>query len=177
MPSRYYFFVSVSPGAGTSKSFERTRACRSGLQDSIAPDACRIYAFHLSAELVERHGAEHRDPLAEHPERHPDRPLAALAPDPRITFGFELGNGAVVCHPRMKARSERERTSFRPRSIPGVPPKKDTHYFKIGMERFILGVLGRLAFGDPISESQATDRSTFCPMPGGRSQAASDAPH
>jgi hypothetical protein len=33
------------------------------------------------------------------------------------------------------------------------------------------------AFGDPISESQATDRSTFCPMPGGRSQAASDAPH
>jgi hypothetical protein len=24
-----------------------------------------------------------------------------------------------------------------------------------------------LAFGDPISESQATDRSTFCPMPGG----------
>jgi len=31
------------------------------------------------------------------------------------------------------------------------------------------------AFGDPISESQATDRSTFCAMPGGRSQAASDA--
>ena len=27
----------------TSKSFERTRACRSGLQDSIAPGACRIY--------------------------------------------------------------------------------------------------------------------------------------
>ena len=38
-----YFFVSVSPGAGTSKSFERSRACRSGLQDSIAPGACRIY--------------------------------------------------------------------------------------------------------------------------------------
>ena len=50
----------------------------------------------------------------------------------------------------------------------------DTRYFKIRTERFTLGVLGSLAFGDPISESQATDRSTFCPMPGGRSQAASD---
>jgi len=49
--------------------------------------------------------------------------------------------------------------------------------FQIRTERFILGVLGSLAFGDPISESQATDRSTFCSMPGGRSQAASDAPH
>ena len=38
------------------------------------------------------------------------------------------------------------------------------------------GFLVFFAFGDPISESQATDRSTFCPMPGGRSQAASDAP-
>jgi hypothetical protein len=53
---------------------------------------------------------------------------------------------------------------------------KDTQYFQIGTERFILGVLGPSAFGDPISESQATDRSTFCPMPGGRSQAASDSP-
>jgi hypothetical protein len=35
--------------------------------------------------------------------------------------------------------------------------------FQIRTERFILGVLGPLAFGDPISESQATDRSTFCP--------------
>jgi hypothetical protein len=48
--------------------------------------------------------------------------------------------------------------------------------FQIRTEPFILGVLGPLAFGDPISESQATDRSTFCPMPGGRSQAASDGP-
>src|ERR1700694_5274325 len=47
--------------------------------------------------------------------------------------------------------------------------------FQIRTERFILGVLGPLAFGDPISESQATDRSTFCPMPGGRAQTASDA--
>ena len=55
-------------------------------------------ATHPCAELVERHGAEHRDPLAEHPERHPDRSLATLAPDPRVTLGLELGDGAVVCH-------------------------------------------------------------------------------
>jgi len=30
-----------------------------------------LIAFHPGAELVERHGAEHPDPLAEHPERHP----------------------------------------------------------------------------------------------------------
>ena len=48
--------------------------------------------------------------------------------------------------------------------------------FQIGTERFIWWVLSPSAFGDPISESQATDRSTFCPMPGGRSQAASDSP-
>ena len=77
-------------------------------------------AFHLGAELVQRHSAEHRDPLAEHLERHPNRALLALATDPGITFGLELGNGAVVCHPRIKARSKRERTSFRPRSIPGA---------------------------------------------------------
>src|SRR5882757_9025286 len=59
-------------------------------------------ATHLGAELVERHGAEHRDPLAQHPERHPHGALAALAPDPRITFGLELGNGAVVCHAASK---------------------------------------------------------------------------
>jgi hypothetical protein len=50
------------------------------------------------------------------------------------------------------------------------------HFMASRTERFILAVLDSLAFGDPISESQATDRSTFCPMPGGRSQAASDAP-
>jgi hypothetical protein len=100
MPSRYYFFVSVSPGAGTSKSFERSRACRSGLQDSIAPAFTAPIAFHFGAELVERHGAEHRDPLAEHPERHPQSALAALASDPRVTL--ELGDGAGVCHAALK---------------------------------------------------------------------------
>ena len=36
-------------------------------------------ATHPGAELIERHGAEHREPLAEHLERHPDRSLAAFA--------------------------------------------------------------------------------------------------
>jgi hypothetical protein len=72
----------------TSKSFERTRACRSDLQDSIAPAACRIYRNASCAELVERHGAEHREPLAEHLERHPHGALAALAADPGITGLF-----------------------------------------------------------------------------------------
>jgi hypothetical protein len=55
---------------------------------------CRIIslrapiAFHPGAELVERHGAEHGQSFAEHPERHPDRSLAALASDPGITFGL-----------------------------------------------------------------------------------------
>jgi hypothetical protein len=50
---------------------------------SIGPFTAFI-AFHLGAELVERHGAEHWYSLAGHPERHPDRSLAALASDPRI---------------------------------------------------------------------------------------------
>jgi hypothetical protein len=44
-------------------------------------------------------------PFAEHLERHPHGTLAALAPDPWITFGLELGDSSVVCHPRIKARS------------------------------------------------------------------------
>src|SRR6267154_1915617 len=32
-----------------NESFERTRACRSGLQDSIAPAACRIYRNDILA--------------------------------------------------------------------------------------------------------------------------------
>jgi hypothetical protein len=73
---------------------------------SLRPFAAPI-AFHLGAELVQRHGAEHRNPLAEHPERHPDGALAALAPDPGVTFGLELGDSSVVCHPRIKARQRR----------------------------------------------------------------------
>ena len=55
---------------------------------SLRPLAAFI-ATHLGAELVELHGAEHRDPLAKHAERHPYGALAALAPDPRITFGLK----------------------------------------------------------------------------------------
>jgi hypothetical protein len=59
-------------------------------------------AFHPGAQLVERHGAEHREPLAEHPERHPHGALAALAPDPGIAFGLEQGDSSVVCHAALK---------------------------------------------------------------------------
>ena len=59
-------------------------------------------ATHPGAELVERHGAEHRDALAQHSERHPHGTLAALAPDPRLTFDFKLGDIAVVCHAALK---------------------------------------------------------------------------
>src|SRR6266481_5564414 len=76
-------------------------------------------AFHLRAELVERHGAEHRDPLAEHPERHPHGALAALAPDPRITFGLKLGDSSVVCHAALKRGLRRSALVSGPRSIPG----------------------------------------------------------
>ena len=56
-------------------------------------------------KLVERHGAEHRDPLAEHLEGHPPHgALAAFASDPGITLGLELGDGAGVCHPCIKTR-------------------------------------------------------------------------
>jgi hypothetical protein len=44
--------------------------------------------------------------LAEHLERHPHGALAALASDPRITFGLKLGDSSVVCHAALK-RGER----------------------------------------------------------------------
>ncbi len=58
-------------------------------------------AAHLGAKLVEGHGAEHWYSLAQHFEGHPNRPLAALAADPRITVGFKLGDGAVVGHSKL----------------------------------------------------------------------------
>ena len=64
--------------------------------------------------------------------------------------------------------------------LPRITPSPSVHgrhtIIQIRTERFILGVLGPQRSEISISASQATDRSTFCPMPGGRSQAASDAP-
>jgi hypothetical protein len=61
-------------------------------------------AAHLRPELVEGDGAQHRYSLAEHRERHPDRALAALASDPRITLGLKLRDGTIVCQPRALSR-------------------------------------------------------------------------
>src|SRR5882757_8514248 len=73
---------------------------------SSLPLSWPAFLISLSRRL-NRHSAEHRNPFAEHLERHPDRALAAFAPDPGITLGLELGDGAGVCHPDIKARSER----------------------------------------------------------------------
>jgi hypothetical protein len=82
-----------------SKSFEQTRACRSLICRVVSLWSLTAFiATHLGSELVEGHGAEHWYSLAEHLERHPDRALAALASDPRITLGLKLGDGAIVCH-------------------------------------------------------------------------------
>jgi len=65
------FFRFGFSGAGTSKSFERTGrvALVRGIVSLRALAA--FIATHPGAELVERHGAEHRDPFAEHPEPRP----------------------------------------------------------------------------------------------------------
>ena len=45
--------------------------------------AAPVVAFHLGPKLVERPRTQHRYLLPDHLERHPDRPLAAFASDPR----------------------------------------------------------------------------------------------
>ncbi len=42
-------------------------------------------------------------------------------------IGLEMGDSSVVRHPHIKARSNWERTSFRPRSIPGCCAKGLLH--------------------------------------------------
>src|ERR1700687_5292540 len=85
-----------------------------------------------------------------------------------VIVGNSIRLASEVESDRARQRRVREACDLAPRAALGHS------IFQIRTERFILGVLGPLAFGDPISESQATDRSTFCPMPGGSSQAASD---
>src|SRR6267142_330142 len=98
----FNFFVSVSPGPGhLNPSNEPGRValvCRIVSLRALTA----FIATHPGAELIERHGAEHREPLVEHLERHPDRSLAAFAANPRVALGLELGNRAVVCHLRIK---------------------------------------------------------------------------
>lgn len=87
------------------KSFEQSpvhRPARGII--SFGPFAAPI-AVHLRNQLVQRLRAQTGELLAYHLERHPDHPLAAFAPDPRITVGFELADGAGVTHGRIKALS------------------------------------------------------------------------
>jgi hypothetical protein len=60
-------------------------------------------ALHLGPKIVERPRTQHRQPLADHLERHPHRALAALASDPRIALGLKLGDGAGVGHGSIRA--------------------------------------------------------------------------
>jgi hypothetical protein len=56
------FFVSVSPGQGHLKaSNEPGRVAL--VRGCTAPGACRTDRISFGAELVERHGAGHRDPF------------------------------------------------------------------------------------------------------------------
>jgi len=85
------------PHPALGQDFTLARATPSAASEHYEPGRvaliCRIVslralaapiAFHLGAELVQRHGAEHRNPLAEHLEGQPHGALAALAPDPGI---------------------------------------------------------------------------------------------
>ena len=53
-------------------------------------------AFSCGRRVRPAHRAQVRDLLPDHLKRHPNRSLAAFAPDPRIAGGLELGNGAGV---------------------------------------------------------------------------------
>ena len=73
----------------------------------------------------------------------------------------------------------RTRTSGVPRVTARPTGKAGTQYFKISSSDGTIHLAGFLSpqrSEISISASQAPDRSTFCPMPGGRSQTASDAP-
>jgi len=64
---------------------------------SLRPLAA-LLAFHLGRQLIERPRTESGYLLPDHLERHPDRALAALASNPRITLGVctENSNPTVL---------------------------------------------------------------------------------
>ena len=125
---------------------------------------CRRAAIVLDAAASPHHGEDD-----DNEQDHNDRSQSDVHEFAPSWWGVsDSGNAGM--------RATRARRAISQRGSSARPVHGRHAIFQIRTERFILGVLGPLAFGDPISESQATDRSTFCPMPGGRSQAASDAP-
>jgi hypothetical protein len=86
--------------------------------------AAAAVALHLGPQLVERPRTESGYLLPDHLERHPDRTLAALAADPRITFGLKLGDVAGVGHASIKAWSDTlGNRQYRPRRSIGEKHK------------------------------------------------------
>jgi hypothetical protein len=83
-------------GASIAASEPRSIALPRGIVP-LGPLAAAV-AFHFRADLVQRPRAQSGDFLPDHLERHPDRPLAALASDSRIPLGLKLRDGAGVCH-------------------------------------------------------------------------------
>ena len=82
--------------------------------------------MHPGAELVERHGAEHRDPITGHPERHPERSLAALATDPRAS-SWEMARLSAMPHQSALANDAMGRAVKRAALLPFVGVHKPAH--------------------------------------------------
>lgn len=67
----------------------------------VAPrPAAAVLAPQLWPDIIQRHARQWpvRMGGADHPERHPDRSLAAFGGDPGVTLGFKGGDGAGVGH-------------------------------------------------------------------------------
>jgi hypothetical protein len=126
----------------------------------------QVWEAELSARKSRRIDNGIRERLGKRP-----RPLCSIRPEPAALADAFSAAGPHTSRARGQTRigglsmSHGEAAGLRRHVI-----------FQIRTERFILGVLGPQRSEISISASQATDRSTFCPMPGGRFQAASDAP-
>jgi hypothetical protein len=126
----------------------------------------QVWEAELSARKSRRTDNGIGERLGERP-----RPLCSIRPEPAaLADSFQRGRPAPPPEPAAKPAPAAFLESRRGRRFTA-----GTLYFKLGRNDSSWGflVLSNRRI-DP--ESQATDRSTFCPMPGGRSQAASDAP-
>jgi hypothetical protein len=71
---------------------------------SLGPLAALV-ALHVGPPVRRASTNSARDGLPDHLEWHPDRSHAALASDPKISFGLKLRDSAGVGHVSIKARS------------------------------------------------------------------------